>query len=45
LGFVEEQIPLLARLAADDPQTIGNPRDIDYDGYVRLYQRAFDLGK
>lgn len=44
-GFSEEQIPLLARLAADDPQTVGNPRDIDYDGYVRLYQRVFDLGR
>lgn len=45
LGFHEEEIPLLADLAAKDPQTIGNPRDINYDGYVRLYQRAFDLGK
>ena len=45
LGFSEEQIPLLAGLAAKDPQTVGNPRDIDYDGYVRLYRRAFDLGK
>ncbi len=45
LGFREEQIPYLAELAANDPQTIGNPRDIDYNGYVQVYQRAFDLGK
>jgi choline dehydrogenase len=45
LGFAEEQIPLLARLAADDPQTIGNPRDIDYDGYVALYTQAFAQGR
>lgn len=45
LGFNEDEIPLLARLAADDPQTVGNPRDINYDGYVGLYRRAFALGK
>ncbi len=45
LGLQEDEIPLLAELAHRDPQTIGNPRDIDYDGYVRVYQRAFDLGK
>ncbi|MBX3012531.1 MAG: iron-containing alcohol dehydrogenase [Caldilineaceae bacterium] len=44
LGFTEAEIPLLADLAAKDPQTIGNPRDIDYDGYVQLYTRAFALG-
>ncbi len=44
LGFNEAQIPQLARLAADDPQTIGNPRDINYDGYLKLYTRAFALG-
>jgi choline dehydrogenase len=42
LGFSEDQIPLLARLANEDPQTIGNPRDIGYNGYVKVYQRAFD---
>jgi choline dehydrogenase len=45
LGFREEEIPLLADLAAKDPQTIGNPRDINYHGYLQIYQRAFDLGK
>src|SRR5690606_34716340 len=38
LGFVEEDIPLLAELAAKDPQTIGNPRDIDLEGYIKLYR-------
>ena len=27
-------------LAAEDSQTIGNPRDIDLAGYERLYRRA-----
>jgi choline dehydrogenase len=45
LGFVEDDIPLLAELAARDPQTIGNPREIDREGYIQLYRQAFDLGK
>lgn len=45
LGFSADEIPLLAELAAKDPQTIGNPRDIDYNGYVQVYQRAFQLGE
>ena len=45
LGFNEEQIPMLAELAVNDPQTIGNPRDISEPGYVKVYQRAFDVGK
>jgi choline dehydrogenase len=44
LGFTTEEIPLLAELAARDPQTVGNARDIDREGYVKVYQRAFDLG-
>ncbi len=45
LGFSEDQIPLLAEIAAKDPQTIGNPRDVNYSGYVKIYKRAFELGK
>lgn len=45
LGFVENEIPLLAELASKDPQTFGNPRDINYDGYVQVYKRAFALGE
>lgn len=29
----------LAKEAARDPQTVGNVRDIDYDGYLGLYER------
>jgi choline dehydrogenase len=45
LGFSEDQIPLLARLANEDPQTFGNPRDISEPGYAKVYQIAFDMGK
>jgi choline dehydrogenase len=45
LGFSEEEIPLLAEKAFADPQTIGNPRDVDAAAYREIYQRAFDLGK
>ena len=29
LGFSEDEIPLLAQIAFDDPQTLGNPRVLD----------------
>ncbi len=45
LGFDEGEIPLLAEIAERDPQTIGNPRDIDRRGYAAVWQRAFHLGK
>src|SRR5579864_8881801 len=45
LGFSEEEIPMLADKAFADPQTIGNPRDVDATAYRRIYQQAFDLGK
>jgi choline dehydrogenase len=44
LGFDEREIPLLAEIAEQDPQTVGNPRDIDRKGYQKIWQRAFDLG-
>jgi choline dehydrogenase len=44
LGFSEEEIPMLADKAFADPQTIGNPRDVDAAAYRRIYQQAFDLG-
>jgi choline dehydrogenase len=40
IGIREDDVPTLARLAAEDPQTIGNPRDIDQAGYERLYRKA-----
>jgi choline dehydrogenase len=45
LGFSEQEIPMLADKAFADPQTIGNPRDVDAAAYREIYQRAFDLGK
>ena len=45
LGFKEEEIPMLAEIAFKDPQTIGNPRDLTLQSYVKIYQRAFDIGK
>lgn len=45
LGFTEEEIPMLAEIAFNDPQTIGNPRDLSRDSYVKIYRRVFELGK
>jgi choline dehydrogenase len=45
LGFSEEEIPMLADKAFADPQTIGNPRDVDAAAYRRIYKQAFDMGK
>jgi choline dehydrogenase len=41
LGFAEDEIPMLAKIAYQDPQTIGNPRDLNLQSYVKIYQRAF----
>lgn len=45
LGFNEDEIPMLAEIAYNDPQTIGNPRDLSLASYVQIYRRAFDQGK
>jgi choline dehydrogenase len=45
LGFSEDEIPMLADKAFADPQTIGNPRDVDAAAYRRIYQQAFDMGR
>jgi choline dehydrogenase len=42
MGIPEDDIPVLAQLAYDDPQTIGNPRDIDVAGYERIYRSCFE---
>ena len=44
LGFSEDEIPMLARIAFEDPQTIGNPRDVDTAGYEEIYRNAFSRG-
>ena len=41
MGIPEDDVPMLAQLAYDDPQTIGNPRDIDVAGYERIYRSCF----
>jgi choline dehydrogenase len=45
LGFTEEEIPHLAEIAFNDPQTIGNPRDLSVASYKRIWQRAFEAGR
>jgi choline dehydrogenase len=45
LGFSEEEIPMLARIAYEDPQTIGNPREVDATGYEEIYRNSFARGK
>jgi choline dehydrogenase len=45
LGFSEDEIPMLARIAYEDPQTIGNAREVDVAGYEEIYRNAFSRGK
>ncbi len=45
LGFSEDEIPMLARIAYEDPQTIGNPREVDAAGYDKIYRNSFARGK
>lgn len=44
LGFTESEIPMLAQIAFNDPQTIGNPRDLTLKAYEGIYKRTFELG-
>ncbi len=41
LGFSDGEIPMLARIAFDDPQTIGNPRELSVAAYEEIYGAAF----
>jgi choline dehydrogenase len=41
LGVKEADIPMLAKMAFNDPQTIGNPRDITEEDYARIYRSCF----
>jgi choline dehydrogenase len=45
LGFSVDEIPMLARMAFDDPQTKGNPREVDVVGYEEIYRNAFARGR
>lgn len=42
-GVSADMIPELAKVAYEDPQTVGNPRDIDVKGYEWIYKRCFNL--
>jgi choline dehydrogenase len=45
LGFSVDEIPMLAKIAFEDPQTIGNPREVDAAGYEEIYRNSFARGK
>jgi choline dehydrogenase len=45
LGFSEDEMPQLAKIAFEDPQTVGNPRELDVEAYEQIYRRAFQLGR
>lgn len=45
LGFSEDEIPQLAQIAFEDPQTIGNAREVDVAGYEEIYRNAFARGR
>ncbi|CAA9426716.1 hypothetical protein AVDCRST_MAG82-1805 [uncultured Rubrobacteraceae bacterium] len=38
-------MPMLARIAYEDPQTIGNPREVTVADYEEIYRNAFAKGK
>jgi choline dehydrogenase len=42
MGIKEEDVPMLAQLAFDDPQTVGNPRDLTVAAYEQIYRSCFD---
>ncbi|HEY7177707.1 MAG TPA: iron-containing alcohol dehydrogenase, partial [Gaiella sp.] len=44
LGFSEDEIPMLARIAFEDPQTHGNAREVDVAAYEEIYRNAFARG-
>ncbi len=41
LGVNKDMIPRLAKEAYNDPQTVGNPRDIDIKSYEDIYRKCF----
>lgn len=44
LGFSEDEIPMLARIAFEDPQTLGNAREVEITDYEDIYRNAFGRG-
>ena len=45
LGFSPDEIPMLARIAYEDPQTVGNARQLDVAAYEEIYRSAFARGR
>ncbi len=45
LGFSEDEIPLLAKIAFEDPQTVGNPREVTAEDYSEIYRNTFPRGR
>ena len=45
LGFSEDEIPMLSRIAFEDPQTTGNAREVDIAAYEGIYGNAFSKGR
>jgi choline dehydrogenase len=43
LGVKEADIPMLVDLAYNDPQTIGNPRDLTRNSYDQIYRSCFPV--
>lgn len=41
IGGKEEDIPMLAKKAFEDPCTGGNPRETDLEAFIELYKKAF----
>jgi len=41
LGVKEDDIPMLVEMAYNDPQTIGNPRDLTRKSYEQIYRSCF----
>ncbi|MBC7239536.1 MAG: iron-containing alcohol dehydrogenase, partial [Chloroflexi bacterium] len=42
MGIPKKDIPMLAELAFKDPQTIGNPRDLTLESYIKIYESCFE---
>ncbi|MBM7646948.1 choline dehydrogenase [Scopulibacillus daqui] len=42
-GVPKDMIPRLAKEAMKDPQTVGNPRDLNEEAYKWIYERCFNL--
>jgi len=43
LGVKEADIPMLVDFAYNDPQTIGNPRDLTRNSYEQIYRSCFPV--